>query len=190
MTESQSALSIAEEQLGINPLLNTGQTTPFGQSDVQGDVAYFNYLITNNPISTPAAIAQAGFSGTVSIPNTTWTPVNNWAIGNTVDGPIGIWGATGFTIALAGWYDVTSTIQIAANAGGTQRLAGVFINGTVISGRACMISPINAGVGAIGQVNTYVKLNVGDLVSSGGFQDSGGAVNLIQAFLELKYVGT
>jgi hypothetical protein len=49
------------EPLQIDPRLNTGEPTIVGQSDVEGNIGYFNWLNVKNPINGTVSVSGATF---------------------------------------------------------------------------------------------------------------------------------
>jgi hypothetical protein len=136
------------------------------------------------------SLASASLLAPVSIPNTAATVINTFgAFVNpqpanfTVD-------ATGITVMNAGYYLCIAYAFYNTSAGGTSRQINIYnvtTSAQILSGTA---NPVSSAQGAQGQSIIMQSLSAGTKVSLQTFQDSGAALNLLAAFIQVLKVGT
>ena len=115
-----------------------------------------------------------------SIPASAWTAL----IFDTVQydkGPTPHWVAgspTRLTCQVAGTYAINFVAQCSPSSGGGYRVAGINVNGALVSSGPMSGATLSASVSARMSAHTEVYLNVGDYVEGVVFQDSGTSLSV------------
>lgn len=187
---------------GMDLKLVTGQPSQFGQTDQEGNIAFFNKLQVGDlvaatfngpngapnilPSSIQGKIAQATVAAQ-SVPSGVQTP-GNFTTGNYPNPPFFVaQGTTGIKAVVAGLIIVCAYVNWSGAAGGVQRIANLLAN----AGVAALVngSPISASFPATGNVSYLLNLSANDVISLSFFQDSGSPLNVNSANLICAYLG-
>lgn len=140
------------------PLWNTGQTIPQTQPAV-----------------------RVYRSTTQSIPNGAFTKISFDTV-RYDQGPSPHWASgspTRLTCQIPGIYQVYASIQFAPSTAGSQKMPLIYVNGTIISGVLNVAQILNASISPDTQVTSQIRLNAGDYVEAGVYQDTGSALNVL-----------
>lgn len=128
-------------------------------------------------------ILKLNRNATQSVANNTTTLINwttavaqsgvTWAVGT----------PTQITIVTAGWYAITAQVTWVAGAAASERSISVLVNGTVVPTNITASFLMRMGGVSVAtvrhQVEGYEHLNVGATVYIGTYQNTGGAINLL-----------
>lgn len=140
----------------IEPLLNTGQASPCGETDVQGDVAFFNKLCINNlnmqgqDVQVPGlfTFSPAPTNSPLAVPGTsTW-----------IDIPQGLWNGVGPAGQLIVWCRINLQNTGASNANVLLRLTDSTATQGICNSNTTIVAGGLASLG-IGPVNITVPSN-------------------------------
>lgn len=142
--------------------------------EVESDGA--NWYVVGSPATTPAV--RAYNSAAQAIPNTTFTTLTldstRFDQGATTGQHSTTTNTSRLTCQVAGIYQITGTVSLAA-AAGSERIARLLLNGATLIGIQ-VVYPLSVDATAM-QVTTLYALAVGDYIELQTWQNSGGAIN-------------